>query len=374
MSEVIRVLSIDGGGIRGLIPLVILAKIEEQIPDRPISEMFHLVAGTSTGGIIAAALSTKKPGTDRAFSAKEILDFYVEHGKEIFTPNLWGFKRFWDEGYSAENFERLLAKKFGDLKLSDATCSDLLLTTYDIKNRKPFIFKSWRANGENLDLLKDECDSFGNANFIADDENFKLRDVLRATSAAPTYFEPIRIKSVSGNELDCVDGGVFANNPAMCAVSAAYRIYRMNRQDDFCVVSLGTGTALKSIDYEKARDWGLLYWARPIIDILFDGAASTVDYQLQTVLGGERNEEGDGAKSYFRFDLDLKNGQGTTNKASYRLDDASDENIEALLEAGKAVADSSNLEKLLTLLRDVRPSDRDKLIARTNRYESPIQS
>src|SRR5260221_3191726 len=106
---------------------------------------------------------------------------------------------------------------------------DLIVTAYDIERRTPYLFKSWKARG--LELKPTETGR---------GYDFKLEDIARATSAAPTYFSPAKIKSTSGVEFAMVDGGVFANNPAMAAYVAARRIYP--KADEYLVVSIGTGS------------------------------------------------------------------------------------------------------------------------------------
>jgi hypothetical protein len=135
----------------------------------------------------------------------------------------------------------------------------------------------------------------------------------RATSAAPTYFEPVRLAGTRrGEHYALVDGGVFANNPAMCAFAEARRRFP-DREP--IVVSLGTGEPTRTIAYDQAKDWGLVQWARPLIDVVFDGGSQATEYQLEQLL--------DEGKTYFRLQVGLETGFDD-------LDDASATNLAAL--------------------------------------------
>ena len=290
-----RVLSIDGGGIRGLIPAVVLAEIERRT-GRRVAQMFDLIAGTSTGGILAAALTC--PGDDGApkYRAEELIDLYVTEGPAIFDRDL--LKRVTsaegliDERYGSDGLEEALREYVGEVRLSQ-TIVPVLLTAYEIERRRAFFFRTERARA-------------------APDHDFALADAAHATSAAPTYFEPVQVADVAGAATYAlVDGGVFAANPAMCAWTDLVRDGRAPEVE--VLASLGTGTAIRPIPFDEARGWGQLEWAQPIIDVLFSGAAETVDFQLGQLLGDR----------YVRLQQRLES-------ASDDLDDASPENLRAL--------------------------------------------
>lgn len=309
MRNTVRILSIDGGGIRGVIPGRVLEQIEERT-DQPIADLFHMIAGTSTGGILAAGLSTPGDNGRPRLSAADLVAIYRDQGKDIFESSFWhGFGSMAgtvDEKYEADNLERILDNRLGDGRLSQAL-TDLLVTSYDIERRRPHFFKSWKARGEHL-----------KADELANQRDFHLKDVCRATSAAPTYFEPAWISNSVGHSFALIDGGVFANNPAMCAVAAARVLYP--RAHNYLVVSLGTGELERKIPYKDAKNWGLVGWARPLLNVIFDGVSDTVDYQLRQEL----------AKSYFRFQVDLRRRPGVPPAPNDDMDDATPENIERL--------------------------------------------
>jgi uncharacterized protein len=151
-----------------------------------------------------------------------------------------------------------------------------------------------------------------------------MRDVACATSAAPTYFEPIQLKVGSLGNRAFIDGGVHSNNPAMCAYVEARKIHP--EENDFLVVSLGTGEPTREMPYEEVKGWGLALWAQPILNVVFDGVSDTVDYQLQELLS---TEEGDGRR-YYRFQTVLDIGKDD-------MDDASRTNIVALKTKAKEI-------------------------------------
>jgi uncharacterized protein len=279
-----RVLAIDGGGIRGLIPALVLAELERRA-GRRVYELFDLIAGTSTGGILACALCAPNP-----LPAEEVAAIYEEEGPAIFDRSVW--QRFrsaeglLDEKYEAGALDRALERFLAGKRLAD-TVPELIVPTYDMSEPGPFFFKTRTARERPAD-------------------DVPLTVVARATSAAPTYFEPL---PVAARVL--VDGGVFAVNPAM---SAFAEVLRFHPSADVVLLSLGTGQRTRSRRFADVDDWGLVEWARPILDVVFDGISDAVDYQLRHVLGGER---------YWRLQVEL-------TRASDDLDDASPENLAEL--------------------------------------------
>jgi len=315
MDGPIKILAIDGGGIRGVLAARILMEIET-LAHKPLGRAFDLIAGTSTGGIIACGLA--KPTAP--MSAESLRDLYVKRGEEIFHRSLWRVATsgagIVDERYPAEPLEAILMDALGNDKLSDIKGTRLLATSYAIElppaaktsaapqsTRAPYFFKSWNVDDPNKPLPP-AWDYF-------------LRDVARATSAAPTYFPPALIQSVAGERGAMIDGAVVANNPAMCALAEAMRLWPRR---DYMVVSVGTGELERDIPYLEAKDWGLLGWARPILSVLMDGSCDTVSYELNRILQGK----------YFRFDISL-GVRGDPKAAFDDLDNASQENIALLL-------------------------------------------
>jgi patatin-like phospholipase/acyl hydrolase len=292
----IRILSIDGGGIRGLIPAMVLAELERKT-GRPICTLFDLIAGTSTGGILALALTKPDAAGTPAFSAARLVELYEREGETIFSPawHRWPIIGFLYDlffvRYSARNVGRVLRQYFGDTRLSEAI-TPLLVTAYDLEKRDPWLFKSEKAK-------------------IRSDHDFPMHQAAYATSAAPTYFPPLPLRQYA-----LIDGGVYAQNPAMCAFVEAHTLYP--DASDFIIASLGTGQTNKPIPYRKAKRWGLAGWARPILDVVFDGVSETVDYELDQLL-----PPGGGSKRHYRFQAELEEGEDA-------LDDPSPANIQNL--------------------------------------------
>lgn len=297
-----KVLSIDGGGIRGIIPAMVLAEIESRT-GKATSELFDLVAGTSTGGILALGLT--KPGQNgkTQYGAEKLIELYETEGEKIFSRPVWhrvhSAGGLAEEKYPSTGIEDVTRRYFGDRRLAEAL-TEVLVTAYEIEGRAPWFFKRRHA--------KDQSKK---------GHNFFMRDVARATSAAPTYFEPLQLSVGPEGNRAFIDGGVHSNNPAMCAYVEARKIHP--EENDFLVVSLGTGELTRSLPYEEVRGWGLALWAQPILSVVFDGVADTVDYQLRELLP---TEEGD-ARRYYRFQTVLDIGKDD-------MDDASATNIAAL--------------------------------------------
>lgn len=308
-----KVLSIDGGGIRGIIPATVLAYIEQQT-GKPISECFDFFAGTSTGGIIALGLNARNAQGNPKFSASSLVDLYEKEGSTIFSRSFWdglsSLGGLTNEKYSAAGLEKVLKNRFGDQKIQDAL-KPSMVTTYDIERRKPLLLKSWKTNHHAV-LMRDAC---------------------RATSAAPTYFEPAYIE-VNNQKRSLVDGGIFVNSPAVSATAEAKQFFTNDK--DFMVVSLGTGELTRSIPHQKAVDWGLAGWALPLLSCVFDGVADIANHQMKAWLGGD----------FYRFQTRLEYGNDD-------MDDASAGNIRLL----KALADEliqkdkAELDKVCNLVK-----------------------
>lgn len=326
MTKKLTVLSIDGGGIRGILPGVIVAYIEEQLqirsnnPDTRISDYFDLIAGTSTGGILTCMYIAPNENGRPKFTAQEAVDLYLKNGQKIFSiplgRRLLNVLGLFEAKYPVVNIEKIIKTYLGDLKLSQAL-KPCLVTAYEIFQRKTIFFNK-------VDTLKTET------------RDFYLHDVARATSAAPTYFRPAAVHSLFGNPLYLVDGGMFANNPAMCAYAEARtaefsKILKRNDKPDFpgatqmVLVSIGTGSQGVSYSYSKAKNWGVIGWLKPLIDILMSGNSETVHYELREMFGAVDHQNLD---NYFRL-------EPTVGTAKSAMDLATPENMLKLEEAGK---------------------------------------
>lgn len=340
-----RILSLDGGGIRGILTGKILEALEEKLNEaytkkngspreKPLrlGEYFDMVAGTSTGGILTCILlcpSDDDPKYPR-FSAKEAVDIYLKKGPQIFKPTWAGRMPGFLEGIGGSKFgdmsmEDVLKSYLGEKKLSDML-KPCLITTYDIQERSAVFFTSHDAKTK-------------------ESKDFALWQVCRSTSAAPTFFPPAQARSGDDFLLHTIDGGLFANNPTMCAFVEGLKIFRDETKhliaaDRMMIVSIGTGEIKKKYAFTEAVKWGTLRWVKPIIDIMMTGVSETVDYQLRKLF-----KTIDCPDQYYRIMPEL-------GDANPEMDDISNANLEALRQAGIKNADinEDTLEKIAKML------------------------
>ncbi|MFD0932228.1 CBASS cGAMP-activated phospholipase [Psychroflexus salinarum] len=276
MSKV-RILSIDGGGIRGILPGMIMTRLEEKLQNHSndentrLADYFDFFAGTSTGGILTLSYVIPDKKGRPLLTAKQSVDLYLDRGNAIFDVNLWqnvnSLFGIADEKYDEHELEKALQDTFKDCWLSDLI-KPCIISAFNVTNGKPHFFKQHKS-----------------ANKIF---NFKVKDVARATSAAPTYFEVARVNNQLGTPYPLIDGGVFANNPTMVAYSEARNMTFEGKTTrptakDMMIVSVGTGSQSKSYKYEDAKNWGQLEWIKPVIDIMMSGSSISTDYHLNQI-------------------------------------------------------------------------------------------
>jgi len=303
-----NLLSFDGGGVRGLIPAVIITKIEKRLGQplcTALDKNTDYLAGTSTGSIVACAIASGRSGED-------IQRIMMERARDIFPSvysRLWnrlGRSIFQLEGpsapkYSDKGLQTVLqetfskngkAMKFGDLRIPT------LITSYDTLNRCPVILKSWKSTHANLNLW----------------------EVIKASCSAPTYF-PAHIMSINGAEYPLIDGGIVANNPSACLISSVLKEIGHNASANngldtskIQLSSFGTGQVTRPITAKEAQEWGLAEWALPIIDVMFDGASDATHYFCEQLLNTDQ---------YTRFQMPL-------TEAYDDLDNADKVNLNAL--------------------------------------------
>ncbi len=272
-----RILSVDGGGIRGLVSCLWLGGAEDvlSVSGKPgLLRHFDLLAGTSSGALIACGLGM-------GLSPAAIAELFRRHRHDIFpgmVERLWSRAgRLFRDGVSAPRYdgkglENVLREVFGRTTLGQLQIP-VMVTSYDTVSRDAVIFKSFKP--EHQDLL--------------------VWEVCRASTAAPTYF-PAYPMMVEGKGCALIDGGVVANNPTACAVAEALRHDKLVDQcSDLVVLSVGSGRRNRPIPLRQAQEWGALEWAVPIIDVLFDGNTDSVDYIARQLVG----------PGYFRLQTDL---------------------------------------------------------------------
>ncbi|MUG98353.1 patatin [Scytonema sp. UIC 10036] len=382
-----RILSLDGGGIRGIVAATMLAAIEKQV-SQPLNEYFNLIAGTSTGSILAAAIALGR-------KSEEILDLYRYKSSRIFPyRSRFSLKRIpliLKYGLSAPKFSNaglieVLKEAFGETRLFEVRSPFLLVVSYDTIEREPIIFKSWRQDkGYGNAPLWEVCACSasaptyfpaykleknihgkvrqGDLQSIVFDENASSteglynKQVLRIThgtgedqsriieryrgvakqafldapwSVIPDNSSTYSIKTI----YSAIDGGVAANNPSSCALAEALRLgYSL---DEITVLSIGTGDATRIIPFESAHQWGLIQWAQPLVNVLFDATSDVYEYITYQVIQNRF------LRLQFKLDRHL-----TGKRLSDDLDDVSEENIRNLIEATETYMQQNQVQEAL---------------------------
>ena len=321
MPRIRRILSIDGGGTRGVIPANILAFIEEQT-GKPICQLFDLIAGTSTGGILALALTKPNQDGQPEFTAREICEIYRRDIPRIFcNPRSW-WGNLLTPKYRSLAFKQVLSNSFGECSLKSVLC-DVLIPCFDIEHRLPYMFKSQLARKQT-------------------EHDFLLRDVALATSATPTFFTPVHFPR-SGDErlLSLVDGGVFANNPAVAALAEMKSMFPGEDEDCF-VVSLGTGKSMRPLTRELMGLWGYVRWSRPMLELVLESISEAVHEQMKYLLPSTD------VQRYYRLQIDIP------ESGKHAIDNVSEKNMQTLVEAtGDFCSGTESLRSLCELLLSV---------------------
>jgi len=304
------VLAIDGGGIRGIIPGLILESIREAL-GHELHEAFDLISGTSTGGILALGIAT---GVNQGvpYTPRQLVQMYIDNGAAIFNASWLSFvTRLWRPKYRARGIEQTLQKYFGAAELSSARTA-LLICSYDLHGQRPFFFKSHRIPGD--------------ASY-----NWPVWQVARATSAAPTFFPAVRLVREQPRKEDyaLVDGGICVNDPSVSAYAEARRVYPNAK--GYVVVSIGTGDRADHITYKQCKNWGLLQWATRIASVMMDSVEESTDYELSAMTGK--------TLTYFRLQISPLAGPEPD------IDNVTPKNLEALKDAAQAYI-NANEDKL----------------------------
>ncbi|KAK1588591.1 hypothetical protein Q3G72_024803 [Acer saccharum] len=343
-GELITILSVDGGGIRGIIPGVILAHLESQLrvldedENARLADYFDVIAGTSTGGLITAMLTAPVGKNGRPYPAEDIVRFYKENGPKIFPQtsgclswivDLW--KALMGSKYNGKNLHKAIQDKLKDTRLQD-TVTNVVIPTFDIKKLQPTIFSSYQI----------ESNPFLDA---------KLSDICIGTSAAPTYFPAYYFikedEHGKTREFNLIDGGIAANNPTLVAISEVMKqITEKNldfpsmddfHYDRFLVISIGTGSKRKEKKYDAkmASKWGViswLYWKKstPIIDCYQESSSDMVDYHISMIFN-----------AYNCQDKYLRIQDNKLPKEVSSIDVATSENMQKLETVGKDLLDKT---------------------------------
>ena len=279
------ILSLDGGGVRGVISISILIAIEQKLKAKNIKliDKIDMLAGTSTGAIIVVLLIL-------GYDIKDILQMYLLQLPDAFQHSL-SLDGLLAPKYQIAPLQQLVSKYAKDLKWSSLTKS-CLIPTYNITKGQPHMFST-------VDKAKD----------------YYLTDIILAATAAPTYFTPAKVVDlVTGNSSMYLDGGVVANNPTMCALTEAIKI---NSKLDYFIISISCG---HSNDAEtNTANWGQLKWIQPLVGILIDANVAATNHIAKIIAEASGKTD-----QFYRFDCPLIKADGS-------LDNFSKINIDNLL-------------------------------------------
>lgn len=283
-----RILSLDGGGLKGIIQITVLKEIERRTGKR-ITDLFDLIAGTSTGGLIACALTVSDNGVDPKYTLKDIEDIYTIRSQEIFPIKAglgkWvsKFSSLKNPKFKADGLQNILEEFMGDKRLNDCI-KPLFITSLDLYNNETLLFKTRHAL---IDPLK----------------NALLIDVCRSTSAAPTYLPAYDFMYADKRRL-CVDGGLYMNNPSLGAViefsrHGTEKPYNFSNVslEDVVLLSLGTGHHSGEIARQQVEGWGILDWAPEITSVMMQAMNQVTTYEVDELLSQEH---------YFRVNVTLQ--------------------------------------------------------------------
>jgi patatin-like phospholipase/acyl hydrolase len=273
-----KILSIDGGGIKGVFPASFLATVEDSI-EGSIAEYFDLIVGTSTGGIIALGLGM-------GFSAKEMLEFYKDLGPKVFNGSriLGALRRIGIAKYDSNTLRAVLESKFGERKLGESK-TRLVIPSVNLETGEVHVYKT----SHHPRLQRDYKE--------------KVVDVALATSAAPTYF-PTH-KSSAGIPL--IDGGLWANNPAGLAVVEGIGILDWPREE-IKILSIGCTSEPINIKAARSISLGLGYWGTKIADLFMSTQSTASTGTAQLLVGHENVSRFNCVVANGKFGLDVVSG------------------------------------------------------------------
>jgi hypothetical protein len=364
-SKPFRILSLDGGGIRGLVSAYMLLEIEKKLKENnkpPIREYFDMIAGTSTGSILAAGIALGYP-------IEELIEIYEKRGLEIFPyQNLfdWGrLKMLFKYGISAPKFsneglinvlkkEARFQKQDGSYITikevgQDGKSPIVLILAFDTMYRNTTFFTNYHMQRE------------GNRWY----NKIPLWEICVSSASAPTFFPAYELKHREKSEKEGieedwsfphVDGGVTANNPSLCAIARAIQLG--HKLEDISLLSIGTGQNKKPLTFNKIEGWGLIQWGLRISDVFMEGQGEVQSRICMELMGGTT------CRRYLRLQFDLNTAFGEPNnylaqapilpkkerknfwtkqQIKEAMDDAREDNITQLVKATKEYLSQGNV-------------------------------
>lgn len=331
-SKYVRILAIDGGGIRGIIPGMVLVRLEQKLqiksgnPNARLADYFDLIAGTSTGGILTCGylLPDEINPARPKYKAEDVVNLYLENGSSIFSIPLWHrivtLNGLFGAKYPVKNIQKVFETYFKDIRLSQLL-KPCLVSSYDTANRNVHLFT--------------QHDAVKNPGW-----DYLVKNICRAASAAPTYFKSAHVKSLTGEYYTLIDGGVYVNNPALSAYSEAYHEEKVNPKE-MLIFSLGTGFVHKSYPYKKVKKWGTISWIKPLIDVMMAGVSDVTDYELKQIFDAMEIPQ-----QYVRINTEL------TDDIEPDMACATPENLKALKKLGEETAKKheNELDRIVEML------------------------
>lgn len=308
--QIFRILSFDGGGIRGVAQAEIM-RHWEILTGKYACSYFDLVAGTSTGSIMTAGITYPNKEYTPKYGAEEIVNLYKERGKDIFVK-----KSFWQNPlglarpkYDNKHIIGVLNEYFGDMPFS-SLLKNSITTSYDLVKGEIQVMKSFKEYADTM----------------------KVSDAVIQSCVAPTYFNPY-----SYQDKLLVDGGIYANNPTLCAYIEARKLGYAH--EDIYILSIGTGQ--RTLSFPKASNWGIIQWLKaqgetPLIDIMLDAISDNVDYAMGYIFP---------PSNYLRLQFELRNEHKDMDGI---------QNIPALIDYGRKcfnanLAQITNFEKAIKI-------------------------
>lgn len=317
-QKIVRVASFDGGGIRGILPSMFIDEIERRT-SKLAFELFDILGGASTGAIVSMGLGMGLP-------AKIVTQLFEEKAKEIFQTSSWtrvtSCDYMTESKYGeGENLVKVI-NEFSHGYLFKDLLREVVIPTYEITEAEPWYLRR--------DVAKKDPAY----------QDLRVVDVIRATTAAPTYFNPKPL-TINDHQYAFIDGGMFDNNPS----SATCRFAReaLGPSKELFVCSFGTGIFKTKIPYTGPKHWGKLGWATSAIDIILQATSEAIDAEMQAGFNREYSESG--FQHYYRFQTEV-------DEKHSALDDASKGNIDYLVEKGKELIEERNddLEAICSFL------------------------
>lgn len=302
-----KILSLDGGGIRGVVSVQMLQEVERKIRktyNLELHEYFDMIAGTSTGSIIAA-------GVAKGLKTEQLLQLYQDNAEQIFPHPKTIFGKAWHTikniffpKYTHDGLDKALSRldALGDTKIGEITKPLLLILAYDMRYRNTTFFTNFHPD-------------LGSRWY----DDLPLKDICISSASAPTFFPPRELKASDENKFGKwsfphIDGGVCANNPSLAAISQALKISRYPKLsleekkkynldnltlENISVLSIGTGRSGNPYEYKQIKKWTTFSWVARLVDVFMEPTGEINATICQNIMGGFESGR------YLRLDFDL---------------------------------------------------------------------